>query len=104
MISAPPLVTIGEERGNLIWKFARILWWQTFLLDLWQEKPLFLGLKTNGGVIFVTILLHFHFIFLETANTPKSEVILLIIFLGNVNVSAGTYWYPKICKQFLEAV
>ena len=48
-------------------------------------------LKTNGGVIFITTLLHFHyFISLETANTQESEVFLLIIVLGNVNASVVT--------------
>ena len=48
-------------------------------------------LKTNQGVIFITILLSFHyFISLETANTQKSEVLLLSISLGNVHVSIVT--------------
>ena len=39
------------------------------------------GVKNKWGAIFVTILLHFrYFISLETANTQKSEVFLLIIF------------------------
>ena len=39
-------------------------------------------LQTNGAIMFRTILLQFHyFISLETANTPKSEVFLLIISL-----------------------
>ena len=42
----------------------------------------------NEGVIFITILLHFHyFISLETVITQKSEVFLLRISLGNVNAS-----------------
>ena len=45
------------------------------------------GVETNRGVIFITILLHFHyFTSLETANTHKKEVFLLRISLGNVNV------------------
>ena len=65
-------------------------------------------LKTNGGLTFITILLHFHyFISLETANTLKSEVFLLRIFLGNVNESVATCQYPQIYnfsyrKEFLE--
>ena len=52
-------------------------------------KPLKVKLKTNGQVIFITILLHFHyFISLETANTQKSEVFLLRTILRNVNVLA----------------
>ena len=43
-------------------------------------------LKANGGLLFITVLLHFHYlIFLETANTQKSEVFHLRISLGNVN-------------------
>ena len=60
---------------------------QTYILNvsLWIES------KTNGRVIFITILLHFHyFIFLETANTQKSEVFLLKISIGNVNASLVT--------------
>ena len=57
----------------ILWKFAKILWWQNFFLHLWQDKPLWVELKTNGRVIFITILLHFHyFISLEAANTQKS--------------------------------
>ena len=68
-----------------------------FFFHLWQGKPLWVELKTNGGVIFITILLHFHyFISLETVNTQKSEVFLLIISSGNVNVSVATCRYPQI--------
>ena len=49
------------------------------------------GVKNTWGLIFITILLHFHyFISLETANTQKSEVFLLRISLGNVNASIVT--------------
>ena len=49
------------------------------------------GVKNTWGVIFITILLHFHyFISLETANTQKSEMFLLRICLGNTNVSLVT--------------
>ena len=45
-------------------------------------------LKTNGEVIFITLLLHFHhFISLETANTQKGELFLLRISVGKVNAS-----------------
>ena len=71
MVSAP----LPLQWGDLIWKFAKILWWQNFFLHLWQDKPLWVELKTNGGVIFITILLHFHYLIsLETANIQKSEV------------------------------
>ena len=65
-------------------------------------------LKTNGGVIFITILLQFnYFISLETANTQKSEVFLLRVSLGNVNASVFTCRFPRIYnlsfrKNFLE--
>ena len=81
-----------------------------FFLYLWQDKPLWAELKTNGGVVFVIILLHFHyFISLNTANTQKSEVFLLRISLGNVNTSVFTYRYPQIYnfsfrKEFLETL
>ena len=113
MVSAPPPITMAwreGERGDLIWKFAKILWWQNFFLHLWQDKPLWVELKTNGGVIFITILLHFHyFISLETANIQKSEVFLLGISLGNVNASVATCWYPQIYnfsfrKEILETL
>ena len=86
------------------------MWRQNFFLHLWQDKPLWMDLKTNGGVIFINILLHFHyFISLETANTQKSEVFLLRIFLGNVNASVVTCRYPQIYnfsfrKEFLETL
>ena len=45
-------------------------------------------LKTNGGVIFITILLDFRYLLsLELANTQKSELFFLRIYLGNVNAS-----------------
>ena len=51
-----------------------------FFWHLWQDKPLWVELKINGGVIFITILLHFHyFISLEKANTQKNEVFHLKI-------------------------
>ena len=51
----------------------------------------FVELKASGGVIFITILLHFHYsISLETANTEKSELFLLRISLGTVNASVAT--------------
>ena len=75
---------------------------------MWQDKPR--ELKTNGGVINITILLHFHyFISLETAITQKSEVIVLRISFGNVNASVVTCRYPQIYnfsfrKEFLETL
>ena len=81
-----------------------------FFFHLWQGKPLWVELKTNGGVIFITILLHFHyFISLETANTQKYEVSLLIISSGNVNILVVTFQYPQIYnfnlrKEFLETL
>ena len=78
---------------------------QTYILDV----PLWVEL--NGGVIFITILLHFVVILisLETANTQKSEVFLLRIYLGNVNASVVTCRYPQIYnfsfrKEFLETL
>ena len=68
------------------------------------------GQTSMDGVIFITILLHFHyFISLETANTQKSEVFLLRISLGNVNASVVTCRYPQIYnfsfrKEFLETL
>ena len=90
MVPARPPITIGGGGFN----FAKILWWQFFFLYLWQDKPLWVELKTDAGVILITILLHFHyFISLEKSNTQKSEVFLLRISLENVNASAVTYRY-----------
>ena len=81
-----------------------------FSLHLWQDKPLWVELKANGGVIFITALLHFHyFISLEIANTQKKEVFLLRISLGNVNVSVVTCRNPQIYnfsfrKELLETL
>ena len=67
-------------------------------------------LKTNGGVICVTILLHFHYLIsLETVITQKSEVFLLRISLQNVNASVVTCRYLQIYnfsfrKEFLETL
>ena len=106
IVSAP----LPLQWGDLISKFAKILWWQNFFLHLWQDKLLWLELKIYGGVLFIAILLHFHyFISLETANTQKSEVFLLRISSGNVNASVVTCWYPEIFnfsfrKKFLETL
>ena len=68
------------------------------------------GVKTNGGVIFTTILLRSHyFISLETVNTQKSELFLFRISLGNVDASDVTCRYPHIYnfsfrKEFLETL
>ena len=65
-------------------------------------------LNIYGGVIFITILLHFDYLIsLETANTQKSELFLLRISSGNLNTSVVTCWYPQIynfsfTKKFLE--
>ena len=83
---------------------------QNVFLHLWQDKPLRVELKINGGVIFITILLHFHyFISLETVITQKSEVFLLRISLQNVNASVVTCRYLQIYnfsfrKEFLETL
>ena len=66
-----------------------------FFLHLWQDKPLWVNLKTV--------------IFLETANTQKSEVFLLRMSLGNVNESFVTCLYRQIYnfsfrKEFLETL
>ena len=90
----PPPSHYSEEggEGDAIWKFANILPWQNFFLHLLQDKPLWVELKTNGGVIFITILLHFYyFISLETAKTQKIEAFLSGISLGNVNASVVTF-------------
>ena len=98
----------GGGGGDLVRKFAKTLWWQNFFLHLRQDKPLWVELKTNGGVIIITILLHFHyFISLETANSQKIEVLLLRIYSGNVNSSVATCRYLHIYdfsfrKEFLE--
>ena len=112
MVSAPPpiLMSVGGWRGDLIWKFAKLLSWQSLFLHLCEDNRLWVELKANGGVIFITILLHFHyFISLETANTQKSEMFLLRISLGNVNASVVTCWYPQIYnfsfrKEFSEGL
>ena len=103
------LFPTGRRVGDLIRKFAKNLWWQTFFLHFWRDKPLWVKLKTNGGVIFITILPYFHdLISLETANTQKCEVFLLKISLGNVNASAVTckleIYNFSFRKEFLETL
>ena len=89
--------------GDFLWKFAKILWWQNFFLQLWQDKPQWMELKTNGGVISITILLAFHYLIsLAIANTQESEVFLLRISVGNVNTSVVTY--KLITSEFLETL
>ena len=104
----------GEREGSdLIWKFAKILSSQKVFLHLWQDKPLWTELKTNRGLIFITILpilLHFHyFVSLETANTQKIEMFLWRSSLRNVITSVVTSQYPQIYnfsfrEEFLETL
>ena len=79
---------------------------QNVFLHLWQDKPLWVELKINGGVIFITILLHFHyFISFETTKTQTSEMFLLRISLGNVNASVVTCRYSQILQlQFYKRI
>ena len=71
---------------NVLGNLSKFCCDKVFSLYLWEDKPQWAELKTNGGVIFITILLHFHyFISLNTGNTQKSEVFLLRISLANVN-------------------
>ena len=93
MVSIPPSITIGWLTSKTCQNFVAT----KFFLHLWQDKPLWVELKIYGGVIFITMLLHFHyFISLETANTQKSEVLLLRISSGNVNASVAICQYPQI--------
>ena len=100
---------LPQQSGDLIWKFAKMLWWQILFLHFWQGKLLWMELKIYGGVIF-TILLHFHyFISLETTNTQKLQVFLLRISSGNVNASVVTCRHPQIYnfsfrKEFSETL
>ena len=97
MVSAPLPLQWGEGRRNLIWKFDKIFWSQLFFFYICGKINLWAELKINGGVKFVTTLLHFHsLISLETASTQKSEVFLLRISLGNLNASVVTCWYPQL--------
>ena len=108
IISAPPHVTMegwggGGGGGDLIWKFAKILWWQNYFLHLWQDKSLWVELKTYLLLCYYTFIIYF--ISLEN----KSEVFLLRISLGNVNASVVTCRYLQIYNfsfkiEFLETL
>ena len=75
----------------------------SYICHLWQDKPLWMKLKLNGGVIFITILQRFHyFISLDKANTQKNQVFLLRIFLRNVNASVVTCQYPQIYNSIFR--
>ena len=108
MVSAPPLPSL--QWNDLIWKCAKILWSKDFFLHLYQDNLVWVELIIYGGVIFMTILLHFHyFISLETANTQKSEVFLKKISSGNMNASVVTCRYPQVYnfsfrKEFSETL
>ena len=61
-------------------------------------------LKTTGGVIFITILLHFHYLV-----SLDSEVFLLRISFQNADASVVTCQYPQIYnfnfgKEYLETL
>ena len=61
------------------------------------------GVKSIWRVIFIIILLHFHyFISLETANTQKGEAFLLRISLGNVNAQLVLAGILKFTISVLE--
>ena len=68
------------------------------------------GVKSIWRVIFIIILLHFHYLTsLETANTQKNEVFLLKFSSGYVNTSVVTCQYPQMYtfsfrKEFLETL
>ena len=69
-------------------KICQNLVGKIFFLTFLGEKTSRGELKLYGGVI---LLLHFHYlIYLETANTQKSEVFRLIISSVNVNASVVT--------------
>ena len=106
MFSAPLTIKMGWLNLKICQNFLVTI----FFFYLWQDKLLWVELKIYGGVIFITILLHFHyFISLETANTLKSEVFLLRISSGDVNASVVTYRYSQIYnfsfrKEFLQTL
>ena len=106
MFSAPLTIKMGWLNLKICQNFLVTI----FFFYLWQDKLLWVELKIYGGVIFITILLHFHyFISLETANTLKSEVFLLRISSGDLNASVVICWYPQIYnfsfrKEFLETL
>ena len=52
---------------------------RNLIVHLWQDKPLG-GVKNIWGIMFTTILLHFHY----------------FTSLGNVNASVVTCQYPQI--------
>ena len=57
MVSAPHYNGGG---GDLIWKFAKILWGQNFFLHLWGINLYGMELKLYGVVIFVMNFLWMH--------------------------------------------
>ena len=69
MVSPTPTITMeegaeGGEGGDLVWKFANILWRQNFFLHLWQDKSLWVELKAKWGsniYYYITTLSLFHF-------------------------------------------
>ena len=92
MVSVPPSITIGWFNFKTCQNFVAT----EFFLYLSQDKFLWVEFKIYGGVIFITMLMRIHyFISLETANTQKSEVLLLRISSGNVNASVAICQYPQ---------
>ena len=106
IVSAPAPITIGWLNLKICQNFVV----PNFFLHFWQDKSLWVELKIYGGVIFITILLHFrYFIPLQRANTQKSEVFLLRICSENVTASVFTCRYPQIYnfsykKEFLQTL
>ena len=85
MVFTQPPSTMGWLSLKIFQNFVVTKFVLTFMAG-WTSMG---GVKSIWRVIFIIILLHFHyFISLETANTQKSEVFLLRISSGNVNAWA----------------
>ena len=110
VFALPPSTVGGGGKVVDLYEICQNFVVAKFFLTFGQDKPLWVELKANVGVIFITILLHFHyFISSETGNTQESEVFLLRISLGNVNASVVNCQYPQMYnfsfgKEFLETL
>ena len=109
LIAHGNLITMVWGQGAVTYlKTCQNFMMTKFLLTFTAGQTFMGGVKNKWGVIFITILLHFHyFISLETASNEKNEVFLLKISLDIHNASGVTCQYPQIFnssfrKEFLE--
>ena len=68
VVAPPPLRPPFIIWGDLIWKFTKLLWGQSFFFHMQGDKPLWRELKLYGGILITTLSL---FNFFGNSETPR---------------------------------